>query len=412
MTRDFHVSRRSVTRSALLGSAALLLGGGGGAARAATSPPPVRGDAVLTLPAPTGPHPVGRRSVHLVDTSRPDPLSPGCPVRELMLTLYYPARDVTGLARAPQLPARAAAAFGQIAPFGPLHLPAAGVDWSATASHSYEDAPALPGRRPVLVHSPGGGDPRGWGTCLAEDLAAHGAVVVSVDHPGDAAAVEFPDVTPYRPEPVRETVLRGEPRDEPALWRTLIDVRIADLHFVLGRLRDPAGLPLPDGLAGALDARRVGVYGHSAGGSAVTEVLFEDRRIRAGINLEGYLDHPPTEPGGPAVPFPVVAHGLDRPLLLLGSDGFDHRRELARSWQPLAARSPGRVRSARVAGAGHWTFTDFAAVLPQLRAAGLTTADRCRALIGTAGPEVSVPYVRRTVRAFFARHLSTRQGAP
>lgn len=409
MTHDFAISRRTVTASAVLGAAALLAGAGG-RARAASRPsaaaPSTPDDVVLTLPAPTGRHRVGRRSFPLVDTSRRDPWEPGYPVRELMVTVFYPARDVSDLAPEPQLPPLTAQLFGEIGPLGPLRLPGSGVRWGATRSHSYEGAAALPGRRPVLLYSPGGGDPRGMGTSLAEDLASHGAVVVAVDHPGDAAVVEFPETTAFRDELVRATVLRGDPRDRPPLFRTLIDTRTADLRFVLGRLRRPARLPLPAGLAGALDLRRVGVYGHSAGGSAVTEVLHEMRQVRAGINLEGHLDQPTSVPGGGTELFPVAAQGVDRPLLLLGSDGFDRRAELDRSWSALAARSGRWVRRGCLGDAGHWVFTDYAALLPQLQAAGLLTAERREALIGAAGPAVSVPRVRRMVRGFFAEHLA------
>ncbi|WP_372405109.1 alpha/beta hydrolase family protein [Streptomyces luteireticuli] len=409
MTHDFSISRRTVTGSVLAGSAALLLGAGGHAhadSRTGSRTDSRAGDVVLTLPAPTGPHPVGCRPVRLTDRSRRDPWDPRIPVRELMLTVHYPARDVTGLVPAPQLPPQAADAFGAIAPLTPLHLPAAGVDWGATLSHAYEGAAPLPGRWPVLVHSPGGGDPRGLGTSLAEDLASHGAVVVSVDHPGDAAAVQFPDVRPYRDGTVRTTVFRGDPRDRPAVARTMVDARIADLRHVIDRLGQAAGLPLPRGLAETLDLRRLGVYGHSAGGSAVTEVMYEDRRVRAGINLEGYLDYPPSAPGGAAEPFPVAAHGIDRPLLLLGSEGFDRRQEMDRSWSAVTARSRSRVRSMRIADANHWVFTDYAAMVPRLQAAGLMTAAERAALIGTVDPAVAVPAVRRAIRGFFARHLA------
>ncbi|MFG2297997.1 alpha/beta hydrolase [Streptomyces sp. NPDC048603] len=412
MNNDVPLSRRTVTRSALLGTAALFLGTRTRAhAASGTTVPdrlPAPRDAVLTLPAPTGRHAVGCLPVHLVDRSRSDPWEPGIPVRELMLTVFYPARHPTGAAPAPQLPPQAATRFGQIAPLTPLGLPATGVDWGATLSHSVPGAVPLPGRWPVLVYSPGGGDPRGLGTSLAEDLAGHGAVVVAVDHPGDAVAVEFPDVTPYRDDPVRTTVLRGDARDRPSLFRTMTDTRIADLHFVLDRLRQPARMPLPRGLAEALDLRRLGVYGHSAGGTAATEVMHEDRRVRAGINLEGYLDRPPAVPGGAAELFPVAAEGVDRPLLLLGTERFERRRELDRSWSAVAARSGRWVRTARIAGAGHWIFTDYAAMLPQLQAAGLMTAATRNRLIGALAPTVSVAQVRRTVRGFFARHLSAR----
>ncbi len=278
------------------------------------------------------------------------------------------------------------------------------MDWGATLSHSGPDAAALPGRRPVLVYSPGGGDPRGLGTSLAEELASHGAVVVTVDHPGDAAAVEFPGTTAFRPEPVRPTVFRGDPRDTPALARTMVDARVADLRFVLDRLGRPAELPLPRGLS--LDLRRLGVYGHSAGGSAVTELLHEDRRVRAGINLEGYLDLPPLRPGDAPEPLPVLRTGVDRPLLLLGTELFDHAAELNRSWSALTARSAPWVRTTRLPGAAHWAVTDLAALLPRLQSAGLTTPADRTAVIGTVSPAVGIPRVRRTVREFFARHLA------
>ncbi|WBP88699.1 hypothetical protein [Kitasatospora cathayae] len=77
-----------------------------------------------------------------------------------------------------------------------------------------------------------------------------------------------------------------------------------------------------------------------------------------------------------------------------------------RSWSALAAHSGRTVRRALVADADHWAFTDFAAMLPQLQAAGLITAERRNALIGGVAPTVSVPEVRRAVRRFFGRHLA------
>ncbi|MET8546865.1 alpha/beta hydrolase [Kitasatospora sp. NPDC004799] len=397
---SFTLDRRAFTRAALAAPAALLLPG----PAAAAAP----GDAVLTLPAPRGPYPVGCRSVYLADPSRPDPLSPELPVRELMLTFLYPAAP-SSAARAPQLPPGAADCFGLVVPNTPLGLPSAGVDWRATLTHSRPDAPVRrgrPGRWPVLVHSPGGGDPRGLGTCLAEELASHGAVVVLVDHPGDAFAVEFPGTTAFRDDPVRATVLRGDPRDEPPLWRTLLETRVADLHFVLDRLHHAADLPLPPGLAAALDLGRLAVYGHSLGASAATEVFHEDRRVRAAVNLEGYLDHPPTAPGADPEPLRITAQGTDRPLLLLGSELFPHREELDRSWSALAARSPGPVRRVRVPAVNHWAFTDYAAMVPQLQSAGLLTPAHRDTLVGPLPPTTALPLLHTTVRHFLTHHLT------
>lgn len=408
MTHPFSIraavaDRRTVAKSLALSAASLLTAGALTRARAAG------GGLVLRLPAPTGPHPVGVTALHLVDTSRADPWNSAIGVREVMVSVHYPARSVRGYPRVPQLTSGVVDLFRQIDV--PVHgLPGEGVDWAATLTHGHLDAPAQTGRRrPVLLYTPGGGDPRTLGTLLAEELASRGYVVVAVDHPGEAGAVEFPAATDVRGK-VRETVLTGPPT--PEQFRTMISTRLADLRFVLDRLEDladgrgpdAAGRALPKGLRRALDPRRVGVYGHSAGGTAAAEALYEDRRIGAAVVLEGYLDHPPQRPGETGELFPVARYGVDRPLLLLGTDGFRDER-LDRSWAALLAHPRGCARRAMIDDAGHWVFTDYAAMAPQLQAAGLMTAAARAGLVGTLPPARSVPTVRGHVRSFFARHL-------
>ncbi|MEV4425177.1 alpha/beta hydrolase family protein [Streptomyces sp. R-07] len=363
MTKHPAPSRRTVAKGALLGAAAVLFGPS--VARAA------EGAAALRLPAPTGPHPVGLRTFALTDTSRNDPWQPG--VREVMISVLHPARTVRGFPRAPQLTPAEAREFADLAPLVHPGLPAAGVDWGAVLTHGHVNAPPLPGRRPVLLYSPGGGDSRTLGTTLAEDLASHGRVVVLVDHPGDASQVELPSG-------MRGTVLTGPP--DPATFRTMIDTRVADLRFVLDRLGD---LPL----APVMDLDRIGVYGHSAGGTAAVHALASDGRIAAGVDLEGFLDLDPE----------LVA-GLDRPLLLFRTDGFDEAARLERSWSGLPAR---RVL---LPDANHWIFSDYAHLVPQLQAAGLVTAGARAALVGAGDPAAATAVVRNGVRSFFARHLA------
>ncbi|MFE0376098.1 alpha/beta hydrolase family protein [Streptomyces inhibens] len=401
------VDRRTVAKSAAL-AAALLLAGGGGVAQARTT-----GDVTVRLPAPTGPHRIGLTTLYLVDGSRPDPWVPEIPVREVMVSVFYPARTVRDHPLAPQMTEGAAGLFPQIDPAFHEGMPASGVNWAATMTHAHTGAPAQAVRRPVLLYSPGGGDPRTLGTGVAEELASRGYVVVTIDHPGDTSEVEFPTTTAYRKEPFRTTVFRDDPRTDPQRFRTVIDTRIADTRFVLdqlevlaaGRNPDAAGRPLPADLGRALDLRRVGVYGHSAGGTTAAETLYEDRRIDAAINLEGFLDHPPETPGQEAKLFPVAQYGVDRPLLLLGTDGFSYKQELERSWSAMLAHSRGCTRRRQLDNATHWVFTDYAAIAPQLQAAGLMTAGNRIKLVGAIDPAESVPAVRHYVHAFFARHL-------
>ncbi|MFG2642726.1 alpha/beta hydrolase family protein [Streptomyces sp. NPDC048370] len=377
-----HPTRRTVTRAGLFAAALALTPTTARAAAAATPR-----DLVLRLPAPTGPYRIGATTLHLVDPSRNDPWEPAIGVREVMVTVLHPARTVRGYPRAPQLTPGEAGLFTFLAPA--VHgLPAAGVDWAATLTHTHPGAPVAPGPWPVLLYSPGGGEARTMGTLLAEELASHGWVVVTVDHPGDASQVEFPGARPGR-DTVRRTVFVGPPDAEQ--FRTMIDTRLADIRFVLDRLE-----ALEEPLGRALDLGRVGIYGHSAGGTAAAQTLYDDRRIAAAVNLEGHLDQVD------GTLFPVARYGVDRPLLLLGTDGFRDAR-LDRSWGAMLAHPGGRTRRRQLDHADHLVFTDYAALVPQLQAAGLTTAaDRVR-LVGAIEPEAAVRAVRRQVRSFFGR---------
>ncbi|MDT0466629.1 alpha/beta hydrolase [Streptomyces gibsoniae] len=331
-----------------------------------------------------------------------------------MVTVLYPA-DGASIGRYPiasQMTAGTAAGFGEFAPLGNPQLPTAGVDWAATLTHAHVGAPAQAVRRPVVLYSPGGGDPRTLGTYIAEELASRGYVVVAIDHPGDAAAVEFPITTSYRHKLVRTTEFRANPWTQPDVYRTLIAARLADTRFVMDQLEllarghnpDAAGHPIPRHLPQALDLARVGMYGHSAGGTAAAEAAYDDRRIRAVVNMEGYLDYPPDQRGRPGPLFPVVQHGLDRPMLLLGTDGF-RDANIDRSWSAMLAHPGQRTRRRQIDDAMHWVFSDFAAMVPQLQADGLMTAEGRDQMVGAIDPGRSVPAVRSDVLRFFERTL-------
>jgi dienelactone hydrolase len=387
-------------RSTILAATLLLACGGIAQAQPASEAP-----VTLQLPAPTGPHRLGVTTLHLVDESRRDPWNGTA--RELMTTVFYPAADVRGYPVAPQLTPGAAAVFaGLDAVYLHPELPDAGVDWAVTATHSHTGAPAQPGRRPVLLYSPGGADPRTIGTGVAEELASHGYVLVIIDHPGETSEVEFPDGR------VRTIDIPGDPRTDPQLFRTMLDTRVADTRFVLdsltelaaGRNPDADARPQPENLGRVLDLRRVGAYGHSAGGATAAEAMYEDRRIDAAINMEGYLDYLPEEPGQQGELLPIAEHGVDRPLLLLGTDGFRDER-IERSWSAMLDHHQGCTRWEQLDNATHWVFTDYGSMAPQLQNAGLMTPEERTKLVGPIDPAASVPAVRNHALSFFTQHL-------
>lgn len=348
----------------------------------------------VSLPAPSGRHEIGTVALRLVDRSRPDPWVARPPYRELMVSVWYPALPGGG-ALARHMQPGAAEEFDA----GGVHgIPPGRVDWAATRTHAREGAPVdlRDGRRPVVLYSPGSGDPRTWGTLLVEELASRGYVVVTIDHTYESPGVQFPDGSVRGNEPVLTAfALAQREGTVPALLEKLLRVRVADTAFVLDRLA-----ALPGGLSRVVDPARVGMFGQSAGGITAAEGMYEDRRISAGIDLDGTLEFN-QEPNGTNL-MPVAMHGLDRPLLLMGRQGSDHVTEP--SWRAFWSHSCGWHRDLTLRGSRHQTYTDLAAILPQ---AGLGQ-EIVEREIGTVDPMRAVAAQRAYVTSFFDRWLRGR----
>lgn len=377
------------------------------------------GPARLTLPAPTGPYPVGTVELHLVDRSRAEPWTATPADRELMVSLWYPARDVDGFPRTPHMSPGAAAHFGSADGAGPglYGIPAGSVDFAATRTSGHRAAPVARHRRPfpVILYSPGAGDPRTWGTTLVQDLASRGYVVVTIDHTGDASEVEFPDGRVATGVLARLLQEARQPEDFQRLAATIFDVRLADTRFVLDQLAalnrganpDAEGRPLPTGVAGAVDLRRTGMLGVSAGGMTALRAMDEDPRIKAGVDVGGNVESPLLP--DPIGLWPVARHGLDRPFMLMGDPGTDHHR--TPSWRMLWDNSRGWRVDLHLRGAkGEDSYKDTVPLIPQIaRQLGLpdsfvTTALGCIDLTRAVRTEETF------VAAFFDRWLRGRDG--
>ena len=371
------------------------------AAVTATAAPAVAAPTRLTLPALTGPYQVGTTDVHLVDASRADPWVPA-QRRELMVTVDYPVRHAGSAPRAQWLPPGVASAFAAQAESPDfLGVPPGSVDWTATRRQARTGVPAdlALGKRPVVLFSHGFGGAREVDSVLVDDLASRGYVVVSLSHTHEAAAVEFPG---GRVEPSMETA------ETVAGKKKALDARVADTRFVLDTLgrglrADADGKPLPRGLGATLDLGRVGMAGHSYGGFTAGEAMAGDRRIDAGVNLDGAM----AWGFGPPSPDPYlpgkVTEGLDRPFLLFGAATHDHAGGTDRSWTDFWAAQRGWKRDITLTRGQHLALTDLQAVVPQL--AGLVTPERAAAVIGTADPQRSLTAQRDYVAAFFDLHL-------
>jgi predicted dienelactone hydrolase len=349
------------------------------------------------LPAPTGPHPIGTVPLHLVDPSRTDPwVTPARP-RELMAQLWYPTAHPAGPPAPWLTPAEAGPVGRDLAEtVSGVQRDLPGLTEIRTHAHVGAPIAARRGGWPVVLFSPGFGAERNSSAALVEELASRGHVVVSVDHTHDPLAVEFPGGR-VEPNTIMALLAQFEdPAQFDAFATKMVAVRSADLRFVLDRLAilDAGGNPdaerrrLPAGACGSLRLTHVGVLGHSLGGATAAQVMHDDRRVRAGANLDGALY------GADA------AAGLDRPFLLLAAGDTD--RGNTAGWGAFADHLRGWHRELRMPDARHLSFHDSVLMVPAL--AALPGAQTIEAYGTIDGPRVAA-VVRAYVGAFFDLHL-------
>ncbi|MFG2227403.1 alpha/beta hydrolase family protein [Streptomyces sp. NPDC048644] len=365
----------------------------------------------MHLPAPTGSHRVGVVSLHLTDHERRDPWVSG-ERRELMVSVRYPAgADAGRYPRAPQMLPGEAAGFDAMNAFSE-YVPRGAVDWAATRTAAHQGAPPerSHGRLPVLLYSPGAGDPRSLGSTLCDELASRGYVVVSIDHTYEAAAVQFPGGRVARSVMPAEMARAQQAGRIPELLKKVTDVRVADTRFVLDELAradgpSAAGGGLPGGLRGALDLDAVGMLGHSAGGFTAALALHDDRRVKAAVNMDGVMGYT-QEDDDPSHPSRVGTDGVARPLMLMGKDG-DNRHTVA-SWGAAWEHSRGRHRGVMLEGGAHASYTDAESLIPQVAAALKLPGKDVAKMVGTVDPGRAVAAQKAYVSAFFDKWLRGR----
>ncbi|WP_153036293.1 lipase [Amycolatopsis sp. YIM 10] len=359
------------------------------AAPAATTAAATEAGTESALPEPGGRYPVGVTELHLVDHARQDPWVPGA-VRELMVTVRYPALP-SGKPFAPYMPPGVATAAAE-EDGGLIGVDPARFDYEF-ATHSRTGAAAF-GHQPVLLYSPGAKQSRALGTAQAEHLAGKGYVVVAIDHTHEAVAVEFPG---------GRVAEHAMPPRTIEVSKQMMATRAQDSSFVLDQLEvlarggnpDAGQRRLPPGLGRALDLDRVGAFGHSAGGFTAGETMVADRRVDAGVNLDGSMAyHQGNRDFGR-----VANEGLDRPFLLMSAG--DHSAASDLSWQEFLRHHRAWVRQLHLPAGEHFSYTDQQVLVQRL---GVDATP----FLGTVDPARSMASQRAYLTAFFDEHLKGR----
>ncbi len=276
-------------------------------------------------------------------------------------------------------------------------------DSSKVRVHSARDTDVAPQPRsfPVVIMRGGASAGVVNYSTLAEDLASHGYIVVGFDAPYRTGVVVFPDGRVMRRVPQNNPELCEERplAERPSCMSKLLAAWTGDIAFALDRLKR-VNADTSSRFAGRLDMTRVGVFGHSFGGSQAAQFCHEDSRCKAAIDVDGM-------PLGT-----VIQSGLTQPFMFLLSDhgaaGDPEGRQVRADIQSLYDRVPAdRRHRVTIRGANHFLFSDDGGLLKSHIILG---ALRMARTVGIEGRR-QLAVTTYLVHSFFDAYLKEPGGA-
>ncbi|KAL7796777.1 Alpha/Beta hydrolase protein [Trichoderma ceciliae] len=322
----------------------------------------------VLVPGPTGSYAVAMKEQPLTDTSRADPLDPTgkSKTRRLLVSLYLPvdkSRRSCPAVTVPYMTPPVAASYGQQATqvglpdtlYNPFQMEFCDLKKLSPCGR----APNKNKKFPLILFDPGFGESRLIYSAMARSLASHGYVVVTVDHPFDAPAVQFPD----------GTVIEGVELDDSNLsvLQKVLKVRTDDITFIIDQLENQKIMkPLLADFPGTIDCSQLAIWGHSFGGATAAAVIHADERVLGGLDLDGMLIDP------------ILSTNIAKPFILAGRKG--HAAEDP-SWNQFWPRLEGKRMEIAIANTEHGAFKDDLMLLSMVK----VSADIKEAIQGLLG---------------------------
>ncbi|KAF3490769.1 PAF acetylhydrolase family protein [Arthroderma uncinatum] len=230
---------------------------------------------------------------------------------------------------------------------------------------------------PILLFSPGANTTRLLYSSVAQTISSAGYTVIAMDHPHDTDIVEF----------LNGDIITGGGANfsDPAVLPFWNEIRVQDTVFVLNQALKKS------------PHARIGMLGHSFGGSATLSSMVKDGRINSGINLDGGL-------WGPAVEIGLGGRKEPQPYLQWGA--FYHNRHNDTSWNTLwkamdRLHPDSWKKELAIPEGRHNTFTDFPIIIDAAKVRDVIDKSAIEELIGDIPGVRGMEFIKAYVNDFF-----------
>lgn len=332
---------------------------------------------IFDLPTPKGQYKVGVRYIHVISDRDEHITKKEGDKREFMVKVWYPSNSLEsqrekyldeggrkGIAIKYNLPENT---FGYL---------------DKIKTNTFQEPDFAAGTFPVLIFSHGYYSNAFGYYALIEDIVSQGFIVININHTYESVGSKFPsgEVKFYDKEYDKK---HNDEEMASMIWKATEDLKKAtnitekqkaidyilknyiaskiserwekDIHEVVRQIPQWSETTF---LANHIDTSKIGVLGHSQGGSAVGQALIDNPKITAGINIDG------VQWGA------MVDTSLNKPFLLLSSDWADDHPD----FNQIAYHKSGsnNFYLAEIKNSGHSNFMDipFMVNLPLLNESG------------------------------------------
>jgi predicted dienelactone hydrolase len=318
---------------------------------------------VPVFPAPDGPYSVGTRTYELTDTSRKELYSGKDEPRRFQIQVWYPAELSPSDERASWM--NHADIFARSLAQDELHLPPFFLDHLALVKlPAYKDSKVAASGEgyPIILFSHGWNGFNAQNTGQALQLASHGFIVVTVQHPYGAVVTVFDDGTIARNNPAALPMDAPDPEYDVAADK-LVEQWAGDLAYALDFMTEQnsdASSPSFN----KLDLARVGAYGHSTGGGAAIQFCGTDLRCKALLGQDPFMRPVSTE---------VLESGVTQPAFFMFSQAWADDVDSLNNGQfaPFYAASKNAIGAIAIDGTTHYDFSDLPLLSPLALQLGL-----------------------------------------